>query len=412
MERYGIVKESLTFLNGGEWVGVMRPTTVGGTITRLRHMTIEELTTLEKLNNAFYQSAKASHWKEATQRYKANLLTNNLDLQRELRGGTYRVQPTTDFTLNERGKIRHIEAPAIRDRIVQKVLCQYVLLPSIRRHLIYDNYASLKDRGTAFARKRMDVMLQRYIRHHGDDGYILQVDIKKYFDSVDHGKLKELLYQRLDEPAEVMSLVDYIVDSSSKTGRGLNLGSEAPQIFAIYYLNGIDNYIKTVKGVKYYGRYMDDMFIISHDKHELMLTLAEIMRKLSELKLEVNEKKTHITKLSHGFTFLQIKYHVSNGRIIKRPTHDKVVRERRRLKKYKNLYDRGEMTEYDIHTCYKSWRNSVVKDCNRCDRTIRSLDALYDRLFPEHEGLAKLPRSRLIADAFKELYEPRYEDLF
>ena len=110
-------------------------------------MTIEELTTLEKLNSAFYESARISHWKETTQRYKANLLLNNIKLQDELRNGTYRVSKTTDFDLSERGKVRHIEAPAIRDRIVQKVLCKYILIPYLTKPLIYDNYASLKRRG-------------------------------------------------------------------------------------------------------------------------------------------------------------------------------------------------------------------------------------------------------------------------
>lgn len=89
-------------------------------------MTIKELTTLENLNNAFYECAKISQWKETTQRYKSNLLENNLKLQDEVRNGTYKISNTTNFTLNERGKIRYIEAPAIRDRIIQKILCQKI----------------------------------------------------------------------------------------------------------------------------------------------------------------------------------------------------------------------------------------------------------------------------------------------
>lgn len=370
--------------------------------TFTNHMTIEELTTFEKLNNAFYQSAKASQWKEATQRYQSNLLVNNLQLQEELRSGSYKVKPTTDFILNERGKIRFIEAPCMRDRIVQKVLCHHVLLPNIRKHLIYDNYASLKDRGTTFARKRIYIMLQKYIKKYGDDGYILQVDIKKYFDSIDHAKLKEFLHKQIHESREIMELIDYIVDSSSKTGKGLNLGSEAPQIFAIYYLNGLDDYLKTVKGIKYYGRYMDDMFIIAKDKNFLKQVLDEIRSILASLKLEANEKKTHIVKLSHGFTFLQIKYHVKNGKVIKRSTHSKIVRERRRLKKYKGIYDKGLLSEYDIYNCYKSWRNSVRKDCNSCKRTVQVLDTLYKQLFPQHEIYTRPSREKLIRSILKD----------
>lgn len=365
-------------------------------------MTLEELTTFEKLNNAFYQSARISHWKESTQRYKANLFVNNLKLQEDLRSGNYRISQTTNFQLTERGKLRHIEAPAIRDRIIQKVLCQNILVPYLTKPLIYDNYASLKNRGTSFARKRIEVLLQKYIRKHGSDGYILQIDIKKYFESIDHDILKDMLHKQIHEPQEIMNLIDCVVDTSSHSNKGLNLGSEAPQIFAIYFLSSIDSYIKTVKGIKYYGRYMDDMFIISNSKDELKALLDEIKIELSKLKLQINEKKTHITKLSHGFTFMQIKYSLEGNKIIKRPTHSKIVRERRRLKKYKKRFENGLMSENDIYNCYMSWRNAVLKDCNACQRTIESMDRLYKELFPIREKPKKLKRSEIIAEAFKD----------
>lgn len=273
-------------------------------------MTINELTTLENLNNAFYAASKASKWKAATQRYRSQLLFNNLQLQNELRSGTYKVQPTINFWIRERGKKRYIESPTIRDRIVQKVLTTEILIPYLTKPLIYDNYASLKGRGTSFARKRVDILLHRYVRKHGTDGYVLLIDIKQYFPSIDHQILKEMVHKQIDEPKEIMNLIDYVIDCSSHTDVGLNLGSEAPQIFAVYYLNPVDTYIKTVKGMKYYGRYMDDMIILSDSKEELRQLLDEIKVQLAKLKLTVNERKTHITKLSRGFTFLQVKYSV------------------------------------------------------------------------------------------------------
>ena len=334
-------------------------------------MTIEELTDLDKLNEAFYQCSKISHWKESTQKYRLNIIENNLKLRDELRNGTYKLSPTTKFTLCERGKTRHIEAPAVRDRIVQKVLVHNVLLPAIRPTLIYDNYASLKGRGTSFARKRIDVMLRKFLSKY-DDGYILQIDIRKYFDSIDHEVLKQLLRKRLNEPKEVMNLLEYLIDSTAK---GLNLGSECPQIFAIFYLSGLDNWLKTVKGVKYYGRYMDDIFIMSPSKEYLSSLLVEIKEKLSELKLEVNDKKTHISKISNGFTFLQIKYGVNEG-VFKRPTRNKITRERRRLKAFN-----GKMTANEIYNCYKSWKFAVIKDSPCCKKSMASLDKIFNALY-------------------------------
>lgn len=136
-------------------------------------MTLEELTTLEKLNNAFYEYASNVSNKESMHRYKANLLINNIELQDDLRNGTYKVSKTNNFTINERGKMRDIKEPAIRDRVVQKILCKYILVPQLRKYLIYDNYASLENRGTSFARKRITIMLQKYIKEYGDNGYVL-----------------------------------------------------------------------------------------------------------------------------------------------------------------------------------------------------------------------------------------------
>ena len=364
-------------------------------------MTFEELFTLENLNNAFYSCSKISQWKERTQRYKATMLLRNVELQDELLNGEYRISPTTNFELNERGKERHIEAPAIRDRIVQKILCQNILTPCLTKQLIYDNYASLKDRGTSFARKRIDVLLRKFIREQGPDGYILQIDIKRYFDSIDHNILKKLIREYIHEPDDVMNLIDYIIDSSSDTDKGLNLGSEAPQTFAIFYLSKLDSFVKTVKGFKYYGRYMDDIFVIHESKEELRKLLEEIRGQLATLNLEINEKKTNITKLSHGFTFMQIKYSIDGHKLIKRPTHSKVHRERKRLKKYKYLYDKGLIGMFAVKNSYKSWRNNVIRDCNSCKTTIDSIDRMYKEFFPDKEEYHRDSRERIIQDIYR-----------
>lgn len=373
--------------------------------------TLQGLFELNTLCECTYECTKQSRWKETTQRYIANMLPLNIDLREDVLNGRYAVQPTTDFLLNERGHIRKIEAPVVRDRIVQKTLTKHVLTPSLRPYLIYDNYASLTDRGTHFARRRLEVMLRRYMSKNGTDGYILLIDIRKYFENVDHEVLKDLIAPKLaKEPREVIDLIHYVIDTSSHSEKGLNLGSEAPQIFAVYYLNPVDQFVKVVNGIRYYGRYMDDIFVIGKSKIELTHLLAEIKEKLSELKLEINEKKTHIVKLNHGFTFLQVKYNIlPSGRILKRLSHGKIVREKRRLKAFKRMTDRGQMTENDVLLCYKSWRGTVVREHNACRKTLDNLDALYKSLFPVHEEAERKGRNALFAESFKEAEK---EDLY
>lgn len=366
--------------------------------------TLEQLTDLDTLNRCAYECTKQSRWKETTQRYLVNMLPNNVRLQQDILSNRYEVLPTINFTLNERGKIRKIEAPVVRDRIIQKSLMKSVLIPSLRPYLIYDNYASIKYRGTTFARKRLEVMLRNYYAHHGTDGYILQIDIKKYFENIDHEVLKQLIAPRLkNEPEDVLRLIHYLIDHSSKTDKGLNLGSEAPQILAIYYLNPIDHFVKVVCSERYYGRYMDDIFVIHRSKKHLKELLAKIVKELAKLKLSISPKKTHIVRLTHGFTFLQIKYNLlHSGKILKRPSHNKIVRERRRLKAFKREMDREIMTEPEIYNCYQSWRGSVIKDHNAYQRTIKSLDALYKDLFPVHTETEKEDRRDIVTAIWKD----------
>ena len=339
-----------------------------------------EITTLDRLNDAYQDVAKSSKWKKCTQEYEMNLLINNSMLQDDLRNETYKELRTNNFTLNERGKLRHIRSPQIRDRIVQKVLNKYILVPELRKYLIYDNYASLKNRGTTFARKRHYLYLRKFISEHGRNGYILQIDIRKYFDNINHQILIDMVENKV-HCEELYPLIENIINNSSDSDIGLNLGSETPQICAVLYLGYIDNFCKIVKGLKYYGRYMDDIYIFHHDKEYLRKLLKEIREKLKDIGLEINDRKSHITKLTHQYTFLQTNYYVTEDlRIIKRLTRQKVIRERRKLRKYKNKLLNGTMTKKEIYNSYKSWRESVIKEYD-CYHTILSTDKLFKELF-------------------------------
>lgn len=371
-------------------------------------MTLKDIFTLENVNNAFYKVSEKTMWKESIQRYKSNLLLNNLELIEDILNGTYKISKTVKFIVNERGKIRNIESANLRDKIVQKVICNTILVPQLRKFLIYDNYACLKHRGTSFARKRIDIMLNKYIKQYGSDGYVVRVDIKGYFDNINHEILKEMLSRKLKVSKEVLLLIYYFIDHPYDSGISLKLGYEIHQILAVFYMYEIDNYAKTVLGIKFYGRYMDDIISFSNDKSELHKLLDGIRAQLVRLKLRINEKKTGIFKMSKGFTFMQIKYFISKGRVIKLPTRQKILRIKRKLKKYRRLYDSGKLSELKIRECYKSRRNSLMRECNKCKRSIQSMDMLYNNLFPIKDTKEIKSRRNLVNEIFKEeknLYE-------
>ena len=101
-----------------------------------------------------------------------------------------------------------------------------------------------------------------------------------------------------------------------------------------------------------------------------------------EIGLFINPKKTQIVKISHGFTWLKIKYTLTDtGKVIQRINHDSVVRMRQRLKKYRELMDEGKMTFEDVRQSYDSWKGDVEHYDSY--RTVKSMDKLFNELFIE-----------------------------
>ena len=158
----------------------------------------DEAFSFEQLNKAFYKCKKGVSWKESIQKYEGKLFANNLKLSQEVLTGKYKQRPFIEFDLLERGKHRHIKSVYIRDRIVQKALCENILVPLLSHNLIYDNGASLKGKGTIFAIDRVTQMLRKHYKRYGDDAYIILGDFHSYFDSLDHQKIFEMLEKKID----------------------------------------------------------------------------------------------------------------------------------------------------------------------------------------------------------------------
>lgn len=111
------------------------------------------------LYRAYKVSVKSSKWKESTQKFMMNFLRYIFEIQDDLINRTLQNGPTQEFELHERGRIRPIASIQIRDRIVRHSLCDEVLLPEVRKHIIYDNCASIKGRGISQQRKRFEIHL-------------------------------------------------------------------------------------------------------------------------------------------------------------------------------------------------------------------------------------------------------------
>jgi hypothetical protein len=373
---------------------------------------IELITDANHLHESFLKCKQGTDWKESVQRASLNELKNIYHKQKSLQEHAYSQMPFYEFNIMERGKERHIRSLHITDRMVQRCVCDFILLPELSKYLIYDNGASLRDKGIGFTRDRLHQHLWNYYCNYGPEGYILLIDFRKFFDNIDHELLLEAIKKKIKDP-EVIELITYLVstfaidvsylseeqyeefkseifDSMSyepyheRTGekllyKSLGMGSQISQISGIYYPTPIDNYCKIVQGCKYYGRYMDDTYIIHHDKEYLVWLLEQIKSICWDLRIYINLNKTQIQKLDH-FTYLKVKYTMTDtGKVIKRVASDSVTRERQKLKTFRNLLLDGYMTIDEIINQYKSWRGGIL----RLDsyRTIQNMDAIFLELF-------------------------------
>ena len=351
----------------------------------------ERVADIDNLYKSFLESKSGVNWKESVQRYEANALRNIIDTRRRLLAGESMHQGFKEFTLCERGKIRHIKSVHISERVVQKCLCEQVLVPILSNSLIHDNGASIKGKGTHFAIKRLIAHLTRFYKKNGNsnDGYALLVDFSKFFDSIDHNVLFEL-HERVIKDERVRELAKKFITVFGP-GKSLGLGSQVSQICAIFYPDRLDHYIKEMLLIKYYGRYMDDMYLIHESKEYLAQCLNDIKAICAMLKITVNEKKTRIVKLSQGVEFLKGKYSLlPSGRVLRRPCKESTKRMRVKLKKFKKLVDAGRMKHEDLRTSYQSWRGNYKRRFDAYYR-VRFMDKLYNGLFISNHSTGGKP---------------------
>ena len=373
---------------------------------------------LNVLYDAYLASMNGSSWKEEPQRFEIDFLSEIVRLKHELESKTYKTSDGSTFILQERGKVRCIHGSRMRDRVVRHAFCDSVLTPILERYLIYNNGASQKGKGITFARQQFEKDLHNYYLEHGhNNGYVAFVDLSKFYDNIQHDKVKEYVNPKISEydqwlldqilrefEVDVSYMTDeeyarcmdekfdsiryfFEIPKETRTGekkmaKSVDIGDQVSQNIGVFFPTPIDNYVKIVRGVKKYGRYMDDMYIIGETREELLSIIEGIYREAKELGLFINEHKTHITKLSTTFRFLQIRYSLDDsGKVSRRITQRAVTRERRRLKAYKRLLDKGEMPYEDIENAFRSWFGNFYRYMSM--RQIANLSELYQDLFKE-----------------------------
>ena len=328
----------------------------------------EKIWDFHNLYKAHTVARRGKRTNRETIEFEMNLSENLIYLSQSIRNKTYRIKGYYHFLVYE-PKERKIHALHYADRVVQHCLCDEVLAPLLDRHLIYDNAACRIGRGTHFSLNRLKLFLQKFYKKYGNEGYFLKCDIRKYFDSIDHAILKAKL-KKLIKDEDVKWLLWQIIDSyEAKPGKGLPLGNQTSQWFALYYLDSLDRLVKEKLKIKYYTRYMDDCVLIFQERKylkECLMKMREVVEK--NLLLEFNQK-TQIFPIRNGVDYLGFHFYMTkSGKIIKKVRTQTKKKYRKKLKLLKYRYAMGECDLSEVQQIISSYEAHLSHGSTYCLR--------------------------------------------
>lgn len=274
----------------------------------LTHMVIfnyRDLITIENLFQAWSEFAKGKKRKTDVQEFERNLEDNLFELQHLLTSKTYRHGLYEEFYVND-PKRRHIHKACVSDRIVHHLLYKY-LYGLFDKTFIYDSYSCRINKGTHRGVKRLAHIVRKVSKNYTFPCFGLKLDIKKFFSSVDHKILLELLKIKVSDE-DILWLLSEVIDSFSSEEhlhKGIPLGNLTSQVFANIYMNELDHYVKHNLKIKYYLRYVDDFLILDSNRENLCQYINILKQFLfNNLNLELHPNKITISKLSCGIDFL------------------------------------------------------------------------------------------------------------
>ena len=319
----------------------------------------EKVTDFNNLYRAYRKTKSGKGYRKSSAKFELQALSGIHKLKHQLETKKYTVAGYNSFYIYE-PKQRLIEASAFKDKVVQHSLCDNVLLPELSKVFIRNNFAGQIGKGTLFGLNTLKSDMQNFYNEHGMNGYILKADVTKFFYTIDHSILKRIIRQYFADN-DFLWLCDLIIDSTDV--KGLPLGNQTSQVFALLYLNGLDHYITKTLNIKYYGRYMDDFYLIHHDKDYLKYCLQEINKIIDSLNLSLNGK-TQIMPFKQGIKFLGFHTYIKDGEIVCKIRNENKRNVYRKYKKMAKLVVDGKLNRKKFNECYQSWKaHANFGDC-------------------------------------------------
>jgi len=257
-----------------------------------------QVTDFKNIHSAYLKTRKRKKCVKKILIFNFNLERNLLGIKKELVLQNYKHGKYNEFFVCD-SKKRRIKAPCFKDRVIHRSLCN-IVEPVFDKSFISDSYACRINKGTHKGVKRLKLFLK-----DNKNDYCLKCDISKYFDSINHNILNNLIKKKIKDN-KTLWLIGEIIKSNNcnSLNRGIPIGNLTSQLFANIYLNELDQFVKHKLKQQKLIRYMDD-FLILGNKNDLKIVKKFIGYFLNKkLNLQFNPKKANIFPVLRGVDFL------------------------------------------------------------------------------------------------------------
>jgi len=297
----------------------------------------------------------------------------------ELVANTYRPMPARKKEIpKDGGKVRVLSIPAIRDRVVQGAL-KLILEPIFEADFQPGSYGYRPKRTAHQAVNRVaQAIVEEKTR-------IIDIDLRAYFDNVQHSLLLEKVARRVQDAA-VMGLLKMILKATGE--KGVPQGGVISPVLSNLYLTEVDRMLEKAIAITRYGKYTsvqyarfaDDLVILidSHRRHDWLVRAVErrLREEVAKLRVEINEDKSRMVDLAKGgsFTFLGFEYRrILSRNGVWRPHYAPKLKKRTALfAKLREIFRRnvsqpiGKVID-EINPILRGWANYFrVGHSNRC----------------------------------------------
>lgn len=292
---------------------------------------IEKIAETENILLAIHKAFRGKSDTAAVLSFRRSIFEHVHELQNQLQSGKVDVGRYHKFIIYEPKK-RVICAAPLAQRVLHHALMN-VCHDVFDRQLISDCYASRPGKGTHAAIKRVQSKMGSY-------KYFAKLDVRKFFDSIDHEVLRSHL-MRIFKDKKLLDIFSQIIGSYGE-GKGVPIGNLTSQYFANYYLSPLDHYMKEVQRADFYVRYMDDVIMLGNDKSKVRDWISSYQA-YAETTLKLQIKPPVIGRTCHGIPFLG--YKVYSGRILMNGKGKR--RFRKHLKLLNSLYNESRISEQE-----------------------------------------------------------------